>query len=91
MKIGPLYIAHGENAALLSWHYDWSITWSWLVSLHWHRKPNALGFYKMPIHGGEGVFAGWNNRIFDLHFQSQPTLARDWPFSGRKNRLPPQQ
>lgn len=80
MKIGPFSMFDGD--AFMAWHWKWSITWSWIISLKRHRYDTGAkpGFYWIPTHGGKYVLCGWNNRLFDIAFRNQPTISRVWPF-----------
>jgi hypothetical protein len=73
MKVGPLSLFNNHIA---SWHWPWSLTWRWVLSVHRRNRSVRLGPFFMRTHCGGGVLCGLNTPLADIVFQSQPNMRR---------------
>lgn len=73
MKIGALSLFSGHMAA---WHWSWSLTWSWILSIRRHQDVKT-GLFAIRTYCGRGFMCGLNTPLIDIVFQSQPAMRRN--------------
>lgn len=76
MKLGQLLL-FGNCGVVASWHWDWSITWRWILA--WRRRDPATrpGLYFHSTYCGRGFLCGLNSRLLgDWSLHVQPNMRR---------------
>jgi hypothetical protein len=68
MKIGPLSLFENHIAA---WHWPWSVTWRWLLTIRRHNPAVRLGPFWLPS------VKGINTPVFDLCLYTQRNMPKE--------------
>ena len=89
MNLGALKLPQRQHSngkpvssfVLLAWHWNWSLTWRWILAWsEWYKPPGTQGFSFMRTHRGRGVnfMSCFNTRLLG-HFslQTQPNMRKN--------------
>lgn len=68
-----------DSFTVISWHPNWSITWSWVID--WHKNYIKYGkpFYYIRLNGYKGWYFSCGIKLSILghfSFSNQPTLRK---------------